>query len=136
MSLKALLESAAPGLRCWLDKDEDATEAGMRRGVQGSKYYLLFLTQVGVGVGVGAAGGEGRPCVGGGGAPAWARVHVEYQEGGTTPVAESQHQGRRPTWARAGWGINPAKHKLLYGPIMRGGATVVAVEQRVGREVL
>ncbi|KAG2484029.1 hypothetical protein HYH03_017119 [Edaphochlamys debaryana] len=45
MSLKALLESAAPGLRCWLDKDEDATEAGMRRGVAGSKYYLLFLTQ-------------------------------------------------------------------------------------------
>ncbi|GIM14766.1 hypothetical protein Vretimale_17577, partial [Volvox reticuliferus] len=45
MSLKALLESASPGLRCWLDKDEDATEAGMRRGVAGSRYYLLFLTQ-------------------------------------------------------------------------------------------
>ncbi|GIL49750.1 hypothetical protein Vafri_6047 [Volvox africanus] len=45
MSLKALLESASPGLRCWLDKDEDATEVGMRRGVAGSRYYLLFLTQ-------------------------------------------------------------------------------------------
>ncbi|KAG2438415.1 hypothetical protein HYH02_010870 [Chlamydomonas schloesseri] len=45
MSLKALLEAASPGLRCWLDKDEDATEAGMRRGVAGSRYYLLFLTQ-------------------------------------------------------------------------------------------
>ncbi|PNW76358.1 hypothetical protein CHLRE_12g557503v5 [Chlamydomonas reinhardtii] len=45
MSMKALLESASPGLRCWLDKDEDATEAGMRRGVAGSRYYLLFLTQ-------------------------------------------------------------------------------------------
>ncbi|EFJ43194.1 hypothetical protein VOLCADRAFT_96659 [Volvox carteri f. nagariensis] len=45
MSLKALLESASPGLRCWLDKDEDATEAGMRRGVAGSKYYLVFLTK-------------------------------------------------------------------------------------------
>ncbi|GFR49547.1 hypothetical protein Agub_g11591 [Astrephomene gubernaculifera] len=45
MSLKALLESASPGLRCWLDKDEDATEAGMRRGVAGSRHYLLFLTQ-------------------------------------------------------------------------------------------
>ncbi|KXZ53432.1 hypothetical protein GPECTOR_7g1330 [Gonium pectorale] len=32
MSLKALLESASPGLRCWLDKDEDATETGMKRG--------------------------------------------------------------------------------------------------------
>ncbi|PNH00838.1 hypothetical protein TSOC_013317, partial [Tetrabaena socialis] len=32
MSLKALLEAASPGLRCWLDKDEDATAEGMRRG--------------------------------------------------------------------------------------------------------
>lgn len=64
MSLKALLESAAPGLRCWLDKDEDATEAGMRRGVQGSKYYLLFLTQVGVGVFWGAGGSRAGKAVG------------------------------------------------------------------------
>ncbi len=32
--------------RCWLDKDEEATEQGMKRGVQGSKHYLLFLTKV------------------------------------------------------------------------------------------
>ena len=88
MSMKALLESASPGLRCWLDKDEDATEAGMRRGVAGSRYYLLFLTQVRRWWGWGGGWGRGGRREGGG------------KEGGR------EGGGRREGWRGGGMGTN------------------------------
>eukprot|EP00195_Chlamydomonas_chlamydogama_P016188 CAMPEP_0202895382 /NCGR_PEP_ID=MMETSP1392-20130828/4602_1 /ASSEMBLY_ACC=CAM_ASM_000868 /TAXON_ID=225041 /ORGANISM="Chlamydomonas chlamydogama, Strain SAG 11-48b" /LENGTH=131 /DNA_ID=CAMNT_0049580381 /DNA_START=49 /DNA_END=444 /DNA_ORIENTATION=- len=45
MTLKLFLERACTGLRCWVDQDQDPTEAGMRQGISNSSHYLLYLTK-------------------------------------------------------------------------------------------
>lgn len=46
MTLKFALEAELPGVAVWLDQDQrNKTEGGMRAGVLGSRFFLLYLTQ-------------------------------------------------------------------------------------------
>ena len=47
MNIRDMVErfaSKESGIKVWLDKDEQCTENGMKKGVREQKYFLLFLT--------------------------------------------------------------------------------------------